>query len=625
MRITFLNRFWAACAILVVAATTLLLSPCFQSANAAAQNHVTARLIAAAKKVHPGQPFLLGVELTMPDGWHTYYKDSGDAGMPTKITWTLPDGSKVGPIRWPAPKRFSDAGIVTYGYTGSTVLFCEVLPPENLNSKWFTARALVKWLECKDICIPGEAVLSLSLPVEQSHQQAVSSSSTPSAGSGSANVTASSDFKPTGFVYNGLGLATALLLALVGGFILNFMPCVLPVISIKVMNLVNEAHGETKAMLGNGIAFCLGIILSFEALALTIVAMQTAGQAVGWGFQFQYPEFSIAMAAIILVLALSLFGIFYIDVGQAANASGITKLAGKGSTAGAFFNGVLATILATPCTAPFLGTAMGFAFSQPHWVIITIFFAVGVGMSAPYLLLTANPKWVRFIPKPGDWMETFKQAMGFVLLFTVLWLLYVLSGQLGIEGVLSTLAFLLIVAFSFWLMSRLIDLGSSTGKKSFVRLSVLGVIAAAYALLLVPQLNQAAIERSQPVATTKASGPIDWQAFSDESLNQALQNKKTVLVDFTADWCLTCKVNEKTVLDSTPVVDKLKSLNIVTLRADWTNRNPEISALLKKFGRFGVPLYVIFPADKPNEPIVLPEVITQGIMLDALDKAGPSL
>jgi thiol:disulfide interchange protein len=589
----------------------------------ASVSHVTARLVSVTKKVQPGHPFLVGVELTMRDGWHTYYKDSGDAGMPTKITWSLPDGSKVSDIRWPAPQKFNDAGIVTYGYTKSTVLFCEVTPPENIDSKWFTVHALVKWLECKDICIPGEAVLSLSLPIDKSADTAATpaSSSTNSTSTSTPESTSAetSSFKPTGFIYNGLGLTTALLLALVGGFILNFMPCVLPVISIKVVNLVNEAHGEAKAMLSNGIAFCLGIILSFEALALAIVAMQAAGQAVGWGFQFQYPQFSIAMAAIILILALSLFGIFYIDLGQAANSSGIAQVAGKGSWVGAFFNGVLATILATPCTAPFLGTAMGFAFAQPYWVIIAIFLAVGLGMSAPYMLLTANPKWVRFIPKPGDWMETFKQSMGFILLFTVLWLLYVLSGQLGIEGVLATLAFLLVIAFSFWLMSRLVNLGSSRVRRYNVYALMTILIAATYNLLLDPQLKGAAIERAH------TSGPINWQAFTNESLNQALQNKKTVLVDFTADWCLTCKVNEKTVLDSTPVVNKLKSLQVVTLRADWTNRNPEISALLKKFGRFGVPLYVIFPAGKPNEPIVLPEVITQGIMLDALDKASPSL
>jgi thiol:disulfide interchange protein DsbD len=597
----------------MVIATAKLLSYC-QPVMATAPSHVTARLVALTQKVQPGHPFMLGVELTMLDGWHTYYKDSGDAGMPTKITWTLPPGSKVSPIKWPQPQRFNDAGIITYGYTGRTVLFCEVLPPPKIEGKWFVAQALVKWLECKDICIPGESVLSLALPVEKSTEQVA-----PAISYSSAFDVLSGDFSHFEFM-------SALVMALLGGFLLNFMPCVLPVISIKVMNLVREAHGESKVAARNGIAFSVGIILSFEVLALAIIALQTAGQAVGWGFQFQYPEFSIAMAAIILMLALSLFGVFYVDIGQSAATAGINQLADQGNMTGAFFNGVLATILATPCTAPFLGTAMGFAFAQPWWVILTVFFVIGIGMSAPYLLLTANPHWMRFIPKPGPWMETFKQAMGFVLLGTVVWLLYVISGQLGISGVLATLAFLLVVAFSLWLMKQLVDLRSSSTRRYGVRLGVLSLIAVAYMVLLSPRLNLAAIQRSMPAeSATSISRPINWQPFSDETLHQALQNRKTVLLDFSADWCLTCKVNEKVVLDSEPVVSELKSFHVVALKADWTNRNPEITRLLQRFKRFGVPLYVVFPANNPEEPIVLPEVITQDIVLEALDKAGPSL
>jgi len=297
---------------------------------------------------------------------------------------------------------------------------------------------------------------------------------------------------------------------------------------------------------------------------------------------------------------------------------------GKGYLA-SFGEGVFATVLATPCTAPFLGTALGFAFAQPATLVFLIFAAVGVGMGLPYLLLTARPAWTRLLPKPGEWMVTVKQFMGFLLMGTVLWLLYVLGKQLGMEAVVWTLAFLIVVGIACWLLGRFITL--STPRPRYITLLILSLllIVGGYVAFIESVLDvrgaMAGISGTVPVRPESDDGGIAWEPFTLAGLESHLQENKTVFVDFTADWCLTCKVNEKTVLTDRAVVEKFRSGGLVALKADWTNRNPEITALLAKFGRSGVPLYVIFPAGNPNAPVVLPEVITSGIVLDALGAA----
>ncbi len=301
---------------------------------------------------------------------------------------------------------------------------------------------------------------------------------------------------------------------------------------------------------------------------------------------------------------------------------------GRGTKAGgyaaSFWEGVFATILATPCTAPFLGSALGFAFAQPAWVILLVFGAVAFGMAFPYLLLTAKPAWMKFLPKPGAWMETAKQFMGFLMMATLIWLLYILGKQLGMEAVIWTAAFLLTVGIACWLLGRFATLTASRRKFAGTWVVAVVLVVFGYWWFLEDTLNVRGLIAGEPTAVESGAlqaGRIAWQSFSLTKLEADLKENKAVFLDFTAEWCLTCKVNEKTVLSDPVVVEKFRTSGILPVRADWTNRNQEITRLLAKFGRSGVPLYVLFPAGRPNEPIVLPELITPGMVLEAIENA----
>lgn len=621
------------------------------------QPYVTAKLLADTTAVQPGKSFKLGVELSMKSGWHTYYKESGDAGLPTKIVWKLPEGFTASELLWEKPEKFNDSGIVTYGYKDKTLVGATITPPANYSGAKVDFKADVKWLSCAEICVPGGTSVELSLPVDKTGATASGANaeafaklgftgsvkdltesktgetqSQAQAGGDSHTIQSSNPRAPAqvsvlnqkfnveGSAEKPQSLLVYLGLAFVGGMILNVMPCVLPVIAIKVLSFFEQAKDEPARVRLLGLTFTAGIISSFLVLAAVVVGLQATGRSVGWGFQFQYPGFLIAMSGIVLLFAMSLFGIFYISVpGQTK----VDALASKEGYTGTFFKGVLATILSTPCTAPFLGTALGFAFAQPAWVVALIFFTIGLGMSLPYLILTARPEWMRFMPKPGVWMEKFKESLGFVLLATVAWLLQVLGTELGIEGIVATSYFLIALAFSAWLVGRFTDLTSTQGRKITV-FSIAFIISAAAFYYFVYPLPGIGL-KANSVKRVATDSLIKWEPFTVSALDKALSENKTVFLDFTADWCLTCKFNEKNVLDTPAVIEKLQALNVVTMQADWTVQDPEITQLLNKFNRSGVPLYVIFPAGKPDQPIVLPELIDQKLVLDKLDLAGRSL
>jgi thiol:disulfide interchange protein DsbD len=702
---------------LLMAAVWLLLAlGCGLGAPASAEGgppaYATAKLMADTTAIVPGKSFQLGVYLEPQPGWHTYYKESGEAGMPTRITWTLPSGFKASDLEWEKPSKFNDSGIVTYGYDHAVLIGAKIDAPANLTEgSTVKLQAQVKWLTCKDMCVPGKANVELSMKVaktaapantqlfsklgftapvstlKEDHAQVPGAGTTGSSGptgtsgstgstsatgssgpsgtsgsTGSTSATGSSGSTGTSGSTGStsatgssgstgtsgsagrnildeniqvqgqekMGLPAYLALAFIGGFILNFMPCVLPVISIKVLSFMQQAGEDPKRIFQLGLTFTAGIVSSFMLLAVLVIVLQQAGSKVGWGVQFQYPIFLLAMSTVVLLFALSLFGLFYIQVSAGQNQ--IDKLASGEGFTGTFFKGVLATTLSTPCTAPFLGTALGFAFAEPAWVILLIFFFVAAGMSFPYVLLTARPAWMRYLPKPGVWMEKFKESMGFLLLATVVWLVWVLGQQVGFNATIAAVAFLVAVSFAVWLVGRFVDLTASDKRKAVVYSLAGLVLAAAYFILLRPfpellSLSPPHAEVSTTGSASNAAGGLTWVPFTIDGLNKQLDQGKTVFIDFTADWCLTCKVNENTVINTAPVIGKLKELKVVTMRADWTRQDPEISKLLAKFGRSGVPLYVIIPAsDKatPASPIILPEVITQSIVLDDLVKAGAS-
>ena len=409
-----------------------------------------------------------------------------------------------------------------------------------------------------------------------------------------------------------------LIYAFIGGLILNIMPCVLPVIALKILGFVNESRSNPRHVRVLGLVYALGVLVSFLALAAVVIVVKTAGHKAGWGMQFGNPVFIVCLVTLVTLVAMNLFGIFEVTLGgRALDSAG--ELSSKHGIPGAFFNGVLATALATPCTAPFLSIALGFAFAQSAAVILLVFAAVAAGLASPYVLLSWNPAWLKFLPKPGAWMEKFKMAMAFPMLLTVVWLFNLAAENYG-DRVLWLGVFLVMLAFAMWIFGEFVQRGRK--HQFFARLTVLALLITAYAFALESELHWR--EPLAPRKTNNLAHDIDgiaWLPWSPEALIQARATGRPVLVDFTADWCLTCQVNKRTSIETASVREKIKSLNVVTLLADYTHFPDSITTELNRFNRAGVPLVLIYPP-KNKTPIVLPEVLTPNIVLSALDRAA---
>ncbi len=408
-------------------------------------------------------------------------------------------------------------------------------------------------------------------------------------------------------------LMAALFSGFLGGLILNLMPCVLPVISLKIFNFIAQAGESPSRIFRHGLAFAAGIFTWFLGLGALIIALKAGGSQVTWGaFQFQSPYFVVGLSALVFLFAMNLFGLFEITLpGHAATS--LDKAASRGGYFGSFFQGVFATLLATPCTAPFLGSALGFAFGQSPSVILAMFASVALGMSSPYVLLSARPGWRKWIPKPGLWMERLKQFMGFPLLATNLWLLWVLQNQRGSGALLALLALLLMLGFCAWVYGALP--GASPRVRTVVLILLAGILAISSPLLLKKILESAPISPS-----SGSREEIDWVPYSPESLESLRSQGKPVFLDFTASWCLTCQFNEKAAINVPAVRSLLREKGITAMKGDWTNSDPAITAALKSFGRVGVPLALFYPAGKGSSPVVLPELLTEKIVLDAIGK-----
>lgn len=407
-------------------------------------------------------------------------------------------------------------------------------------------------------------------------------------------------------------LALMLGFAFLGGLILNIMPCVLPVIALKVLGFVNQTRETPGRARQLGLIYGGGVLVSFLVLAGVAIAVQRAGGLANWSTAFQNPQFRVIITILITLVALNLFGVFEVALG--GRTMGVAgDLTSKDGAAGAFFNGVLATVLATPCTAPFLASAIGFAFTQPPVVIVLIFLMVGAGLAAPFVLLCWQPGWLKFLPKPGLWMVRFKVAMGFPMLATAFWLFWLTATRLGKTGVLWFGLFLVILALAAWIWGEFVQRG--TKRAGLAMLISLALVAAGYGFILEKQLHW----RSPLVAQKEG---IDWQTWSSEAVAKARDKGHPVLVDFTADTCLNCQINKLTSIDIKQTRDKLKEINAATFIADFTDEDEAIAKELKRFGRPGVPLVLVYPANKNLPPILLPPILTPGIVLDALDKAA---
>lgn len=595
--------------------------------NSAAAQNVEVSLIADRTAIEPGQPIKIGARFTLSPGWHIYYREPGDNGFPTDVNIKLPAGFQLVSVEWEKPTRFEESGFTTYGYTGETVIAVTVLPPADLKTgETIELNATISWLACKDSCIPGNAEKSISLTVADAQNPAqaanvnlfnkVGFNAPVSTIGGAAPGTSvlDQDLKPSESQDGKTSFIAYLFFAFIGGMLLNCMPCVLPVISLKVLRFVQEAGDSRAKVFRLGLSYAAGTIFTCVTLALAVVLAKFLGYNVGWGFQFQSPLFLVGMATLLTLMSLGLFGVFFVQLQAGKN---LDKLANRKGHAGAFFTGVVATILSTPCTAPFLGSAVGFAFSQPWWVVVAIFFAVGSGLALPYVVLTMNPAWTKLIPKPGAWMEHFKEAMGFVLLGSVVWLLFVLGRQVGPDGVTATVAFLISASFGTWLYNRLGGFEATRTRKAVLTVVALAIAGSTFYFYTMPALsaNFAGVAHSN-------TGGIDWKKFAKSAVDKSLSEGKVVFIDFTADWCQTCKLNEATVLDSDAVVEQFNKLGVKALKADWTTSDPEITQLLSKFGRAGVPLYVIMSPHRPNQPIVLPTLLTQQMLIEKLEEAS---
>jgi len=425
------------------------------------------------------------------------------------------------------------------------------------------------------------------------------------------------------------GFLLALGSAFIGGLLLNLMPCVLPVISFKILSFINLAGESRSHVFKHGAAFSLGVIFSFWILAAVLLGLQAYGHAVGWGFQLQEPLFVAVLAAVILIFGLSMFGVFEMGTGLAAMAGDAQVSRKRSGLYSSFFSGVLTTAVATPCTGPFLGTAVGFAVSLPPVLAMFIFTFLGIGMASPYLLLGAFPGLIKHLPKPGDWMNTCKVIVGFVMLATVLWLIRVFGAQTDAFAVFDLLVGFLFFSIACWIYGKW---GSPANTKRARRISSIAAIVflayGAYLLFFATTVAEDSLQhetRNDFIAMADGAKPHGrWERFRPERVAQLRKQNVPVFIDFTAEWCLTCKANHMA-LTAKEVEKTFDVLGVVTMKADWTKKDPMIAAELKKYGRNSVPLYVLLSSDPEAAPKILPQVLTPQLILDHLEglKAKP--
>lgn len=629
----------------------------------------TATLVAEADSLGAGGKVRLGLRLRLAPGWHTYWKNPGDAGVPAEIALR---GATAGPIVWPRPQRIAEGPLTSFAYTG------EVLLP--LTAKMAgpgTVRAHATWLVCETICVPEEGDFSLDLPAgggtagAEAPLFSAADAATPrpspfpasigadgvlrlaapgarpvaasffpdepgvidhgapqvlatDAGGVSLRLTWLKAARPVGGVLvltdaggevaalalnaplvagaaapaaPGFGLALGL--AFLGGLILNLMPCVLPVLAMKALALARLGGAARAQVRADAALYTAGVLAAFAALGGATLALGAAGGAAGWGAQFQQPGFVAVLALLMLLIGTNMAGLF--EVGGAAAGLG-QGLASRG----AFFTGLLAVVVATPCTAPFMATALAATLVLPAWQGMGVFLALGLGLAAPYGLLAAAPGLARHLPKPGHWMARLKQGLALPMFATAAWLGWVLWRQAGWVPVAALgLAAVALLGPLGWLGRRQ-RAGEPGG-----RAAVASVVAALTAAVLLPVSAALA-----PAADAAAALPAGAETFSEARLDTLRAAHRPVLVDVSAAWCITCLVNERVALSPAPVRAAFRRGNVAYLVADWTRRDPAITQYLRRFGRNGVPLYVFYPAQ--GEPVVLPQILTEAEILARL-------
>ena len=703
-------------ALLVLAAS---IAPASRAAAAPVTSpHAITQLVSRTTSAAPGSTVWVAVDQTYDKGWHSYWRNPGDAGEATTIAWTLPAGWRAGDIVWPAPKRLPVGPIMNYGYEDKVLLPVAIQVPATARpGRSATLVAVVDFLVCADVCVPDRAAVALSLPIragppgadprwgavidralaatprpagltgvfqiqpsvlklaitgrllagasdadayffpyddkliDHSKPQAVergpggltltltpgsafAHGAAPAVAAGALSVdgkayevTANPGALPAeaaglgppktragGGGAGGFALPLAIAFAFLGGLILNLMPCVFPILSMKAAALAGHA-GESGPARRQALAFGAGVLATFMVLAAILIAARAAGAAVGWGFQLQSPLVVALLGLVMLAAALNLSGLF--EIGTSAQGLG-AGLASRGDLIGSAFTGVLAVVVAAPCTAPFMGPALAFALTQSAAAALLVFLALGLGFAAPFTLLAFTPALMRLLPRPGAWMETFRKALAFPMYGAAAWLLWVLAQQTNPAGLARALAAAVTLGLAAWLYGAAQHRrarGAGTG--AFV---ILATLATLLSLVFVAAGRYAPPARGS--AETSA-GALTSQPWSPEKLAALRAQGTPVLVNFTAAWCVTCQVNERLTFASGEVIRAFKRSGAVYLIADWTNRDGAIAKALADQRRIGVPLYLVYGADG-GPPQVLPQLLTPALVAAALDRAGPT-
>ena len=640
-----------------------------------------ASLVSEAKTIAPGAKFSVALKLDHPEGWHSYYQNSGGIEQSPAIKWTLPAGFSAGPIQWPLPQVKDGFFGKSFIYQGSPVFLVEITAPATLDSgKTITLTADATWQICEDSCINEKKSLALDLPVaatlekdstaaalfekarralpaapagwtftatkdgndillrvkpsgalendpvdfvpDQSFVKSVSSGGSikrdgdawvirlkratkdplendiPQGDSFSGvligpspvavpNTTISTAPVPLSFS----GFLPILGGMLLGGLILNLMPCVFPVIGLKIMGFVQQAGADRRKIMLHGLTFALGVFVSFAVLSSILFFAK-----LGWGYQLQNPWVVLTLMLLMFVLALNMYGVF--ELGASATSVGGTLQSKQGLT-GTFFSGVLATVVATPCSAPFLGAAIGVAITLPAFQFFTAFAAMALGLALPYLILSAFPKLIDMLPRPGLWMESFKQGMSFLLFATAGYLLWVYAGIIDFDNMLGPVFGLSAIAVAAWIHGR----WNLPHRKQNTRLTAMA-------------LSLAFAAAGFFLAKPPAKSALDWQPWSEELVESLLDEDKPVYIDFTAKWCATCQVNKKRAYTS-EVIALMKKKGVVTLKADKTKPDPQIEEALQKLGRTAIPVNVLLAPGK--DPVILPELLSPADVIRALE------
>ena len=428
---------------------------------------------------------------------------------------------------------------------------------------------------------------------------------------GSISLETKIDVLPAATAAGSASLLYFLLLAFIGGVLLNLMPCVLPLLSVKSLNLINQSQGDRKSILFNALNYTGGILFSFAVLSLVIILLKQSGQLLGWGFQFQNPWFLILLISVIFLFALSLFEVFIL-IPPSKGLNKASKLSSRKGYTGSFFTGVFAVFVATPCTAPFLGAAMGFAFSRTAPVITSIMAFTGLGFSLPFLILGFFPGFFKHLPKPGKWMDTFRELMAFLLMGTAVYLSSTLIRQIGGESFISVLWFIIILAAAAWFWGW----NARRVRKKGIRV-LLYLISAALIITAAVFLPGSALRKADTPSETGVELRENWQEFSPEAIRESVDQGETVFLAFSASWCTTCKINEKTVLYTDKTDTLFSESGVKLFKGDLTRSNEEAMKWIYSFGRAGVPLYILY---KPGEePLILPENLSYGILQSYLE------